>query len=191
MVLYRPVGIQELQLIMQADFKQFPPRLPHQPIFYPVLDLGYAEQIARDWNTKDPASGFAGFVTRFDVLDRRATCYPTHTVGANHHRELWVPAEDLDEFNRDLASNIEVIRHFVGPQFEGSLDPETHLPAPDEGVTEGSRVWSVLRLDDNGNEYVVERRLGLEEALHLAAEFEARGHKQTYWAEIDTDIGKR
>lgn len=44
--------------------RAFPPRLPEQPIFYPVLSLDYAMKIARDWNV--PASG-AGFVTRFRV----------------------------------------------------------------------------------------------------------------------------
>ena len=38
-----------------------------QPVFYPVLSESYATQIARDWNTKDEASGFVGYVTRFAV----------------------------------------------------------------------------------------------------------------------------
>jgi hypothetical protein len=49
-------------LIRQSGFAAFPPRLPDQPIFYPVLTEGYAVKIARDWNV--PASG-AGYVTRF------------------------------------------------------------------------------------------------------------------------------
>lgn len=52
MILYRPVGIKELELIALSDWAAFPPRLPHQPIFYPVLNFQYAAQIARDWNTK-------------------------------------------------------------------------------------------------------------------------------------------
>ena len=52
MMLYRPVGLHELKLIAEAEYKAFPPRLPEQPIFYPVLNFEYAEQIARDWNTK-------------------------------------------------------------------------------------------------------------------------------------------
>lgn len=64
MTLYRPVGPEELDLIAASGFRQFPPRLPEQPIFYPVLNEEYAAQIARDWNVK--ASG-AGFVTRFEV----------------------------------------------------------------------------------------------------------------------------
>jgi len=35
-----------------------------------------------------------------------------HTVGARSHRELWVPAEDLDEFNRHIVGPIEVIHTF-------------------------------------------------------------------------------
>ncbi len=60
--LYRPVGQAELDLIRESGFIAFPPRLPEQPIFYPVLTRSYAEQIARDWNTKDPKSGFVGYV---------------------------------------------------------------------------------------------------------------------------------
>ena len=67
-ILWRPVGPAELRLIEEAGFRAFPPRLPEQPIFYPVLNEAYAVQIARDWNV--PASG-AGFVTRFSVA--RAT----------------------------------------------------------------------------------------------------------------------
>ena len=42
----------------------FPPRLPEQPIFYPVVNEDYAIKIARDWNVPD--SG-VGYVTRFEV----------------------------------------------------------------------------------------------------------------------------
>ncbi|MGW2380258.1 hypothetical protein [Streptomyces sp. NPDC001658] len=41
----------------------WPPRLPEQPIFSPVLDEDYAVRIARDWNVKHDG---AGFVTRFE-----------------------------------------------------------------------------------------------------------------------------
>ncbi len=51
--LYRPVGPRELELIEASGFRAFPPRLPEQPIFYPVLSFEYAAQIARDWNAKD------------------------------------------------------------------------------------------------------------------------------------------
>jgi len=34
--LYRPVGQEELNLIQSSGYREFPPRLPHQPIFYAV-----------------------------------------------------------------------------------------------------------------------------------------------------------
>jgi hypothetical protein len=58
--LFRPVGLKELDLIRQSDYRAFPPRLPSQPIFYPVLTEEYAVQIARDWNAKDPSAGYRG-----------------------------------------------------------------------------------------------------------------------------------
>ena len=100
--LYRPVGQAELDLIRASHFRSFPPRLPEQPIFYPVLTEDYATQIARDWNTKDERSGFAGYVLRFQVRTDFLRKYDVHIVGSSSHREYWIPAEELDEFNGTL-----------------------------------------------------------------------------------------
>jgi hypothetical protein len=128
MVLYRPVGVRELELIAASGFRAFPPRLAGQPIFYPVLTREYAVSIARDWNTRDAASGFAGFVTEFDVEDAHAGRYPVQQVGAALHRELWVPAEELAEFNRHVAGVIRVIDCYYGPNFAGEIEPASGLP---------------------------------------------------------------
>jgi hypothetical protein len=113
-VLYRPVGRHELELIRDSGYRAFPPRLPHQPIFYPVLNEEYATKIARDWNTKDATSGYAGFVTRFHVDADFLEQYDVHTVGGSMCQEYWIPAEDLDEFNRHIVGEIEVIAEFSG-----------------------------------------------------------------------------
>ena len=110
--LYRPIGGKELGLIAASGFTAFPPRLPFQPIFYPVLNEGYAVQIARDWNTKDAASDYVGYVTRFDVRAAFLERYDVKVVGGSEHREYWIPAEDLDEMNRNIVGRIEVIREF-------------------------------------------------------------------------------
>jgi len=128
MLLFRPVGEAELRLVARAGFRAFPPRLAHQPILYPVLDRDYAVQIARDWNTKDAASGFAGWVTEFEIDDESAARYPVQIAGTRTHRELWVPAEELGEFNRHIVGPIRVTEAFVGAQFQGRLDPGTRLP---------------------------------------------------------------
>ncbi|HEX8220596.1 MAG TPA: hypothetical protein VF914_15495 [Chloroflexia bacterium] len=107
--LYRPVGPKELELIRQSGYTAFPPRLPEQPIFYPVLNEEYATRIARDWNVK--ASG-AGYVTRFDVRATYLSRYEVQQVGSSIHREYWIPAEELDEFNRNIVGLIEVIAEF-------------------------------------------------------------------------------
>lgn len=114
--LYRPVGPKELELIEQSGFTAFPPRLPEQPIFYPVTNEDYAIQIARDWNV--PASG-AGFVTRFVVDADYAARFPKKVVGAREHEELWVPAEELAEFNTHIIGKIEVIHQFRAIQQRG------------------------------------------------------------------------
>src|SRR5581483_3468779 len=110
--LYRPVGQKELELIAESGYTRFPPRLVHQPIFYPVLNLEYATQIARDWNTKDAASGYAGYVTRFRFRAAFLASYEVHQVGARVHQEYWIPAEELAAFNDSIVGPIEVIAEF-------------------------------------------------------------------------------
>ena len=110
--LWRPVGLAELRLIETAENRAFPPRLPEQPIFYPVLNFEYAEQIARDWNSKDARHDFLGFVTEFDVRAEVVAAYEPHQVGARRHRELWVPAEELGAFNDALAGDIRIVAEY-------------------------------------------------------------------------------
>src|SRR5688572_4976670 len=109
MLLFRPIGELELRLIAASGFRKFPPRLAHQPIFYPVLERDYAVKIARDWNTTDEHSGYAGWVTEFEIDDEFARRYPVQLAGGRQHRELWVPAEELEEFNQHLVGGIRVI----------------------------------------------------------------------------------
>jgi hypothetical protein len=112
--LYRPVGRKELELIRASGFRSFPPRLPAQPFFYPVLTEEYAIQIARDWNTKDEASGYEGYVLKFNIQAGFLSRYNVHVVGNSSHREYWIPAVDLEELNRSIEGKIEVVHEFRG-----------------------------------------------------------------------------
>ncbi len=111
-ILFRPVGGKELALIRESDYRAFPPRLKDQPIFYPVLYEDYAVQIARDWNAR---KGNFGYVTRFQVRTDFLGRYKVHTVGGALHKEYWIPAEEIDEFNRNIVGKIEVIAEFHDP----------------------------------------------------------------------------
>lgn len=110
--LYRPVGQGELELVRASGFREFPPRLPEQPFFYPVATEEYAIQIARDWNTKDASSGFAGYVLRFRVRSNFLDDYLQHTVGDTYHVEYWIPAADLPRLNENIVGLIEVLLEF-------------------------------------------------------------------------------
>ena len=112
--LYRPVGERELALIRESGWRAFPARLPHQPFFYPVLHKEYATQIARDWNTKDEASGFVGYVLRFRVRQTSLKAYPIRTAGSSNHQEYWIPAAELEKFNENIVGLIEVVSEFRG-----------------------------------------------------------------------------
>lgn len=117
--LYRPVGEKELALIRESGWHEFPPRLPEQPIFYPVLEEEYAIQIARDWNTRD---GGTGYVLRFAVESEYLSQFPVQTVGSRVHREYWIPAEKLSEFNRHILGEIEVIAEFRADSAKADFD---------------------------------------------------------------------
>ena len=111
--LYRPVGTEELKLIEASGWKAFPPRLPEQPIFYPVTNEAYAAQIARDWNAvyNDDKRGY---VTRFAVSADFLAGFDKKVVGGREHEEYWIPAEDLPLFNDAIEGQIEIVATFEG-----------------------------------------------------------------------------
>ena len=109
MRLYRPTGVAELRLVRDSGWTRWPPRLPDQPIFYPVLTFDYAEKIARDWNAIGQGDGRYGFVTAFDVNDVIEARYPVQVAGGRAHSELWVPADELMEFNSGIMGPIQVV----------------------------------------------------------------------------------
>lgn len=111
MILYRPVGTKELELIQESGCTKYPPRLPDQPIFYPVLNEKYATEIASGWNVKYN-SDHKGYVTKFEIDDAYFLQFEVHTVGASYHQELWVPAEELDAFNQHIIGKIQIISEF-------------------------------------------------------------------------------
>lgn len=107
--LYRPVGPDELKLIADTGFSAFPPRLPEQPIFYPVCSYEYAEEIASKWNVNDSGRGY---VTTFEVDKDYLSRYEVHQAGNRGHQEYWIPAEDLAEFNGRIVGKIHVLTSF-------------------------------------------------------------------------------
>ncbi len=117
MILYRPVGLEELRLIYRADMRSFPARLPEQPFFYPVISEQYAIEIARDWNAQRDSR--AGFVTRFAVDDDYVDRFERRAAGGREREELWVPAAELATFNAHLRGAIQVVAAFFGEGSQG------------------------------------------------------------------------
>lgn len=129
MILYRPIGLIELRLIYESGLKTFPPRLPEQPIFYPVLNIVYARQIAFAWNTK--SEPFAGYVTEFEIDDNYITQFDQHIVGGVQHAELWIPSEKLDEFNQHIIGQLKIVDAFFGEKYHGFIGKSTNLKDKD------------------------------------------------------------
>lgn len=107
--LYRPTGPTEYALVADTGFTRWPPRLPEQPIFYPVTNEKYATEITRRWNV--PAKG-VGYVMRFEVAKAFMANYDIECVGAKYHSEWWIPAEDLEELNTNIVGLIEVVGEY-------------------------------------------------------------------------------
>lgn len=107
--LWRPTGPRELALVEASGWRRWPPRLPDQPIFYPVLNEDYATRIARDWNVR--ASGI-GYVTRFEVEKCYLDRYEVQRAGGDTILEYWIPAEDLETFNEHIIGTIDVVAEF-------------------------------------------------------------------------------
>ncbi len=118
--LYRPVGLREMELITESNFSAFPPRLEWQPIFYPVLNQEYAAQIAKEWNTPDAFSGYCGIVTAFEVESKYLEQFEMQNVGDGNHNELWIPAEELENFNQNIVGEIKIVQVFYGEKYKPS-----------------------------------------------------------------------
>jgi hypothetical protein len=147
--LFRPVGLHELSLIWDKEMREFPPRLPQQPIFYPVANIEYARQIARDWNTKDEKSGFSGYVTNLDVESSYLSKFEPHTVGSSAHVEYWIPANELNSFNRAIRDRIQLEEGFFGTAFRGHV-PDTFNLKGKDAIAQFSflaKDWEYSRFD--------------------------------------------
>ena len=145
MILYRPVGLQEMELIYDNGMKGFPASLPQQPIFYPVLQLAYARQIASEWNAKN--GQYAGYVTQFKVEDQYLGQFKKHAIGESQHEEYWIPAEELDAFNQHLLGLIRVVEAHFGTAFQGFV--------PEKFVLQGKNAIEQLTL--LANSYIYKR----------------------------------
>lgn len=104
-IMYRPCGQKELDLVAESGYKEWPPRLPDQDIFYPVTNEAYAIEVNK-WNVSQFGKGY---VTKFAVRKDFVNKYNVETVGGSSHTEWWIPANDLAELNRNIVGKIEVI----------------------------------------------------------------------------------
>lgn len=166
-VLYRPTGVTELGLVYDAGMAAFPRRLPEQPIFYPVTNFSYAATIAREWNTKHDAG--IGYVTRFAVESAYASRFEKRIVGGREHEELWIPADQLAEFNQHIVGAIQVAAAFFRPQPRGAVPTQLIL----RGRTAEQQL---VALDELRDEYVMDFH------LEVAANHRVVWLNYPYWA---------
>lgn len=126
-ILYKPMGLFETRLVLESDCKEFPPRLGGQPIFYPVLNECYAIQIALEWNTTEDKSGYSGFVSEFAINSNYFKEFEIKQVGDDLHKELWIPAAMLQEFNSNIENGITISKTFYGCKYQGIVPDQFAL----------------------------------------------------------------
>jgi hypothetical protein len=104
--LYKPVSQKELDLIKKSGWKAFPLELKEQPFFYPLMKDAYSAQISKECTT--PAYSI-GYITRFEIDVEFVSRYKVRHIGPSRQQELWIPPEELNEFNQHLSGVIEVV----------------------------------------------------------------------------------
>lgn len=171
--LFRPVGLPELALLWDSGMRCFPERLAHQPIFYPVVNMEYARQIARDWNTPDANSGFAGYVTQFGISATYLSKYELRTAGSAAHQEYWIPANELNSFNKAITAFISVEEAYFGPQFIGYV-PDEHSLKGQNAVEQYATLAKIMDFAEFASEISVNRK-----AVFL---------NSTYWLTADASV---
>ena len=129
MILYRPMDIEELRLVYETKLKNFPPRKPEQPIFYPVLNLEYANEIAKRWNSESQSA--SSYVARFTIDETYGARFEPQKVGGSHHVELWVPSEELSHFNEHISPPILIVSAHFGQNFKGHVPSQFGLREKD------------------------------------------------------------
>ena len=68
-------------------------------------------EIASGWNVKYNED-HRGYVVKFEVDDQYCGQFEVHQVGGAQHKELWVPAEELDVFNEHIIGEIHIMKEF-------------------------------------------------------------------------------
>jgi hypothetical protein len=119
-ILYRPVGPGEMELIERDKFLKFPPRLRGQPFFYPVCNKKYAKEINR-WNVEQFG---IGYITKFRVLISFLAGYQKQIVGNKSHEEYWIYADDMGDFNASIVGEIEVVGKEISKRIREELKNE-------------------------------------------------------------------
>jgi len=123
------MDIEELRLVYETGMKAFPPRKPEQPIFYPVLNVEYANEIAQHWNAEGPSG--SGYVAKFNLDDAYGARFKPEKVGGSHHVELWVPAAELSAFNEHIIAPIVIVGAYFGNSFRGYIPDRFGLKGKD------------------------------------------------------------
>lgn len=114
----------------------------------------------------------------------RAT-FTLHHVEASKLAQLILKASAAETIPSDLVQDFSFAEgvHLGGsPLYASLVESRAQTQEPSQLSPAGSDSgWQIWRQDDNGNRFMISSGHRRAEAERIAAEFEARGHKQMYW----------
>ncbi|MCR8922721.1 hypothetical protein NO559_08065 [Dasania sp. GY-MA-18] len=108
--LYKALSPEQLALLIRSNWRRFSPDIPQQKNFYPKLNRGYAEAIARQWHAVEYS---AGFVVRFRLPADFIKGFELQTVGYDEHLEYKVPIAALERLNHAIIGSVELLSAFT------------------------------------------------------------------------------
>ena len=119
MILFRPIGANELGLIAKSGFRRFRRGWPRTP---PSLPWRRSTTLVA-WRslskTQDKRSGFAGFVIRFEVANNYVERLAARASHGPADGGFQVPPGELENLNSHLVGRIEVVRRYFGERYAG------------------------------------------------------------------------
>lgn len=125
--IYRSCGLPEWRLIRQDGRGKFPACMIRADIFYPSLLFENACGLAREFNTRDPASEFAGLVLACDVPPDFLREYDDPEL---EPEALWLPPETRAAINDALQGPLRVCEVIYGAEYSGPRFTALELSDP-------------------------------------------------------------
>ncbi|HPH22281.1 MAG TPA: hypothetical protein PLW32_00250 [Chitinophagaceae bacterium] len=112
--LFYLVTQQELNQIVEFNYKKIPPRANPQNMFYALLNGSYAEQLAYDWNIETETQSNTVHVVSVDLPTDYLEQFLVQSIATDFESELWILTTELENFNQQIIGRVKLVKSFLG-----------------------------------------------------------------------------